>query len=224
MEEGKVEEKKADAASDEESDEDEEKMSQEELDKNLIQAARENSIEEVQYWLEQKANPMAYIDNWSPLLWAACNGKEEIVRLLIKHNAHTEYLAVKTVVNDEGNEGEAEEEEEADPFVKPPDAKKIGRYSPLHWASYKGFYKVVWLLLKAGISPLDIDQYGNTSLHQAAASGDITVLKCFLARGVDIEQVNARGDSPLQLATEPETKNLIVRSMKTKQCDFPNCK
>lgn len=105
-----------------------------------------------------------------------------------------------------------------------PDAKKIGRYSPLHWASYKGFYKVVWLLLKAGISPLDIDQYGNTSLHQAAASGDIAVLKTYLARGVDIEQVNARGDTPLQLATDPETKELIARAKNTVKCEYPGCK
>lgn len=108
--------------------------------------------------------------------------------------------------------------------MKPPDAKKTGRYSPLHWASYKGFYKVVWLLLKAGMSPLDIDQYGNTALHQAAASGNSDVLKCFLARGVDIEQVNARGDSPLNLATEPKTKELIIRAMKTKQCEYPGSK
>ena len=165
MEEGKAEDKKP--AVDEDSDEEdgEEKMSQEELDKFLIQACKENSMEEVKYWLEQKASPTAYIDKWSPLLWAACNGNEEIVRLLIKHNAHTDYLAVKQVVNDGEKEDANDDDDEKDPFVKPPDAKKIGRYSPLHWASYKGFYKVVWLLLKAGVSPLDIDQYGNTSLH-----------------------------------------------------------
>jgi len=55
--------------------------------------------------------------------------------------------------------------EDKDPFVKPPDARKIGKYTPLHWASYKGHYKVVWILLKVGMSPLDIDQYGNTAVH-----------------------------------------------------------
>ena len=110
---------------------------------------------------------MFHHEKWSPLLWAACNGNEDIVRLLIKYNAHSEYLAQpKNAAADEGEPKDDEEADEGpDPFVKPPDAKKIGKYSPLHWASYKGFYKVVWLLLKAGISPLDIDQYGNTSLH-----------------------------------------------------------
>ena len=116
------------------------------------------------------------------------------------------------------------EEVEHDPFVKPLDAKKCGKYTPLHWASYKGFSKVVWLLLKAGVSPIDIDEYGNTAVHQAAASGNINVLKCFLARGVDIDAVNARGDSPAMLATEPETKALIIKTLKTKFCENPTCK
>ncbi|MFN9902676.1 MAG: hypothetical protein ACK55Z_28625 [bacterium] len=33
----------------------------------------------------------------------------------------------------------------------------MGKYTPLHWASYKGHYKVVWILLKVGMSALDID-------------------------------------------------------------------
>lgn len=52
-----------------------------------------------------------------------------------------------------------------DPFVKPKDAQKVGKYTPLHWASYKGHYKVVWILLKEKMSPLDIDMHGNTAVH-----------------------------------------------------------
>ena len=63
------------------------------------------------------------------------------------------------------------DEEDKDPFEKPKDARKVGKYTPLHWASYKGFHKVVWILLKEGMTPLDIDMYGNTCVHQAAAAG-----------------------------------------------------
>jgi ankyrin repeat protein len=32
-------------------------------------------------------------------------------------------------------------------FKKKPDHSKEGKYTPLHWASYKGHLKIVWLLL-----------------------------------------------------------------------------
>ena len=85
------------------------------------------------------------------MLWAACNGNEEVVRLLIKRNACDPYIKDTDVEGGQGNE------EDADPFRKPEDAKKIGKYTPLHWASYKGYEKLVWILLKQGLSPLKID-------------------------------------------------------------------
>lgn len=36
---------------------------------------------------------MAEKNGWNPLLWAACNGNEDIVRLLIKHDAHRPYMS-----------------------------------------------------------------------------------------------------------------------------------
>ena len=122
------------------------------------------------------------------MLWASCNGNEDIVRALLKHNAHSEYVHHDDEKTPDEEEEKEEKKKKVDPFGKVPDAKKIGKYTPLHWASYKGHVKVVWLLLKAGLSPIDDqDIYGNTAVHQAAASGNINVLKCFLARGVDID-------------------------------------
>ena len=125
------------------------------------------------------------------------------------------------MANDNGND--PIDEEDYDPFVKPMDARKHGKYTPLHWASYKGHIKVVWVLLKVGISPLDIDMYGNSSVHQAAAAGNQNVLQCFLSRGVDVDMKNSRGHSPLDLATEPNTKKLILRATKTKACENKKC-
>jgi len=68
------------------------------------------------------------------------------------------------------------------------------------------------------MSPLDIDMHGNTAVHQAAASGSKKVLECFLSRGVDVEIKNARGHSPLDLATQPEVKELISKATSTKNC------
>ena len=123
-------------------------------------------------YLSKHASPTEEKDGWNPLLWASSNGNEEIVRMLIKHNACVPYLnqnqedmtasPEKTNANMSGGGGF---DEEYDPFVKPKDAKKVGKYTPLHWASYKGHFKVVWLLLKEKLSPLDIDMHGNTAVH-----------------------------------------------------------
>jgi ankyrin repeat protein len=56
------------------------------------------------------------------------------------------------------------------------------------------------------MSPLDIDMHGNTAVHQAAASGEKKVLECFLSRGVDVDSRNARGHTPMDLATQPDVK------------------
>ena len=74
------------------------------------------------------------------------------------------------------------------------------------------------------MSPLDIDMHGNTAVHQAAASGSKKVLECFLSRGVDVEIKNARGHSPLDLATQAEVKELILKATSTKNCGDKSCK
>lgn len=110
-----------------------------------------------------------------------------------------------------------DEDVEDDPFKKPKIASEVGRYTPLHWASYKGHYRIVWMLLKKGLSPLDIDVFGNTAVHQAAASGSLLVLECYLSRGVDMEMKNARGHTSLDLATRVEVKEIIMKAIATKK-------
>jgi len=117
----------------------------------LLVAVRDNKTEESIAALEAGGNPVYEKDGWNPLLWSACNGNEEIVRILIKREACNPYI------KENENSGEVKGDEEEDPFRKPEDAKKIGKYTPLHWASYKGWAKIVWILLKQGMSPLKID-------------------------------------------------------------------
>jgi len=140
------------AAVEEPSDDDEsvEQVLQEDLDAELIDAAKANDLEGVVVALDKTANPQFKKDGWSPLLWAACNGNEDMVRILINRKAGEEYIKeCKTTDNTEVAENAANyEEEEDDPFIPGMDASKHGKYTPLHWASYKGYYKVVWILLK----------------------------------------------------------------------------
>jgi ankyrin repeat protein len=117
-------------------------------------------------------------------MWASCNGNEDVVRLLIRHRAHEPYLVASETPHDNQDEkiDDFYGEVEKDPFVPPKDASKLGRYTPLHWASFKGHKKVAWLLLKAGLSPTEIDMYGNTSVHHSSSNENgIEILKCFLS-------------------------------------------
>ena len=79
----------AESDDDEES---EEEISQEQLDTQLIQACKENNMEEVNAMLAAGADPTCRKDGWSSLLWAACNGNEDLVRILINKDAGAEYL------------------------------------------------------------------------------------------------------------------------------------
>jgi len=113
---------------DDEEEEPEEELKQEQLDDNLLKACKEDNVEEAALWLYKHASPTYEKDGWNPLLWAANNGNEEIVRILIKHNACAPYLNQTSSDGsdaDKGGVGSASSvpgEEEYDPFVKPKDA------------------------------------------------------------------------------------------------------
>ena len=79
------------------------------------------------------------------------------------------------------------------------DPESKTKFTPLHWASFNGYIRVVWAMLKNGFSPLDIDMFGNTCIHQAAACGLRDILETFLAFGVNIDQKNNRGHQPISV-------------------------
>lgn len=68
------------------------------------------------------------------------------------------------------------------------------------------------------MSPLDIDIYGNTAVHQAAAGGHLEVLECFLSRGIDVEMKNARGHTSYDLATDDRIRKIITKARETTNC------
>lgn len=86
--------KPKDYAEDEEEVEEEEEVpvTLEELNENLLKACKENNYDDAVYFLSKHASPTEEKEGWNPLLWAASNGNEQIVRLLIKHNACAPYL------------------------------------------------------------------------------------------------------------------------------------
>ena len=81
----------ANADSEEESGEDDRDPEQMKID--LLAACRENNQEKVTEMLDDKKCEVVFEnDGWSPILWAACNGNEDICRLLIQKNACAPYM------------------------------------------------------------------------------------------------------------------------------------
>ena len=83
-----AEEKKDISGSDDESEEEDPAMrlTQEDKDKMLLTAVKDNQFDAASEAIDLGADVNCEeAGGWNPILWAACNGNLEIVRLLIKH-------------------------------------------------------------------------------------------------------------------------------------------
>jgi ankyrin repeat protein len=113
-------------------------------------------------------------DGWTPLSWAAGNGHEAVVKLLL-----------------------------AEDGVNPDFKDNIGQ-TPLSWAAKNGHEAVVKLLLaENGINPDFKDIIGQTPLSWAAKNGHETVVKLLLAEdGVNPDFKDNIGQTPLSWAAK----------------------
>ncbi|XP_074846990.1 ankyrin repeat domain-containing protein 6 isoform X3 [Carettochelys insculpta] len=78
---------------------------------------------------------------------------------------------------------------------------KHGR-TPLHLAAYKGHFRVVQILLKAGCD-LDIQDDGDqTALHRATVVGNTDVIATLIQEGCALDRQDKAGNTPLHLACQ----------------------
>jgi ankyrin repeat protein len=110
----------------------------------------------------------------TPLSWAAENGHEAVVKLLL----------AKDGVD--------------------PDSKSSSGRTPLSWAAKNGHEAVVKLLLaKDGVDPDSKDSFGQTPLSWAAQDGHEAVVKLLLAKdGVGPDSKDGYGQTPLSWAAQ----------------------
>jgi len=164
--------------------------------KDLVYAARTGDVEEVKRLLDEGV-PVGYHDGpsgWTPLKWAASEGHEEVLTLLLDSDA--------AVAEAEASQLAALAAEEGGP---------ASSGSPLHWAAYKGHVRLVWRLLtaKPKLSAKELDGELNTPLHCAAAGAHLKVLETMLGQGVDVTTRNAYGNLPVQLCTDKACQELL---------------
>ena len=139
----------------------------------LYHTVKWGSARSVQMLLDAGADPsIGNEDERTPLCWAAGDGKEDFIELLLKHHGMD--------------------------INKP---ERLGR-SPLSEASINGHTKVVRMLLAKGVDIESKDKEGRTALTLAAISGHKVVAKVLLKNKADINTQDEKGNTPLALAAE----------------------
>ncbi|KAK3913192.1 Integrin-linked protein kinase [Frankliniella fusca] len=73
-------------------------------------------------------------------------------------------------------------------------------FSPLHWASKEGHYKIAELLIQRGARINATNRGDDTPLHLAAAHGHREIVHMLLRNKADINFTNEHGNSPLHYA------------------------
>ncbi|KAK6537180.1 hypothetical protein TWF694_011377 [Orbilia ellipsospora] len=94
--------------------------------------------------------------------------------------------------------------------------------TPLHVAAFYGREAITREILDLGtMNPLSaVDLMGNTALHNAVISGSLPVVRLLVEAGIDLEKINVKGETALQLAIEWNFKS-IERYLEgiSKTCD-----
>jgi len=156
---------------------------------DMIFATRQGDVATVKALLAEGV-PAGFIEasGWTALRWAAAEGKEDVLALLLEHGA----------MEDELSGGPSTEEGN-------------GGGTSLHWAAFRGHVGCVWRLLTCKPAPdaKALDPEYNTPLHLAAASGYLLVIQTLLSYGVEVSLTNAYGNSAYMVSTSPECKALL---------------
>jgi hypothetical protein len=202
----------------------EEEVPQEEKDAALFGACKRGDAAGVAAALAAGADPKhTGGDGWTPLLWAACNGHQDITKTLIGHHAADPYVAkghgsASGFASSGSSSGAGSSGKEGGEGSRGGGGDAAAVNTPLQWAAFKGHLRIVWMLLKAGLSPYDVDACGNTSLHLAATGGSSPVLKCLMSEGFDMSQRNVYGNTALDLADKAEVRQLLKKARAESAC------
>ncbi|XP_046979663.1 poly [ADP-ribose] polymerase tankyrase-1-like [Schistocerca americana] len=186
-----------------------------EKNRRLIQAAKEDAVNELQDLLAAGATVGARDDResrWTTLHWAVEKGHVKAARCLVEGGADVDARTSnwqetplhRAAVH--GHEAVARLLLKAGAEVN---ARNSKQRTPLHLAGYHGREAVVRLLLAATPYHNARDQWGDTPLHDAALQGHAGVASALLEAGADRRTSNIQGKTPLDLARQNNHQQLI---------------
>jgi ankyrin repeat protein len=141
------------------------------IDRELIEAAKENNLPEVSRLLSVGADVNAKTNyGWTPLHAACEKGHVQVVSKFLDHDG-------------------------ADV-----DAKDYSDWTPLHLACLRGHVAVVNELLSRGANAEAKNNIGNTPLHVATLHDHLPVIRSLLSGGADTRTANNDGRLPIHQA------------------------
>ncbi|TVY37028.1 Vegetative incompatibility protein HET-E-1 [Lachnellula subtilissima] len=165
----------------------------------------------------------------TPLSWAAENGGEAAVKLLLKEGAELEsrdkdgqtpllYAVIK------GQTAVIELLLEKGAKLESTDSSS---QTPFSHAIMEGQIAVVELLLEKGAKLESIDNFGRTPLSHAIMEGQIAVVELLLEKGAKLESTDNSGQTPLSRAAEnghtAAVELLLEKGAKLESIDILGC-
>lgn len=144
------------------------------------------------------------IEGFTPLLFAAYNGKPEILDLLINKGANTaaetnnKFNALHLAAQNNKVSTLIYFRESLD--YNEPDANKV---TPLHWAACHGSEEAVAYLLTLDEVKINLqDNEGQTPLLLATSYGNTKIVRRLLIAGANRSITNLEGKTAIQIAEE----------------------
>ncbi|KAL9568941.1 hypothetical protein ACKAV7_006927 [Fusarium commune] len=161
-------------------------------------------------------------DNWArtPLSYAAENGHEDIIQLLLNKGAEFESKDNngRTPLSYAAQEGHGATVERLLDNGAKIDSKDTYGSTPLSWAIAFRQKVVVKLLLDKGADHESKDNFGRTPLSWAAEDGYEDAIQLLLKKGADLESKGNNGRTPLSYAAQGG-KAAVIKLLLSKGAD-----
>ncbi|MFZ2540509.1 MAG: ankyrin repeat domain-containing protein [Gallionella sp.] len=189
------------------------------------QATEAGNRHAVALFLEARVNTeITNESGWTPLMMAVFNGHDEVIGLLIRHQAdvHACDLFGNTALHCAAEAGRTSSAKLLIENGAEIDARNNYGFTPLLQAATRRHLGVVLQLIDSGANLNSVTCDGWTALHKAAAVGYIEIVRTLLHHGADSSMKNFDGDTPLTLATKNNQQAAIKILMSDSNKRQPN--
>jgi ankyrin repeat protein/tRNA A-37 threonylcarbamoyl transferase component Bud32 len=191
----------------------------EQLNKELLEAAKKGDSKQVQLLLRSGADVNAKtkdVSGFTTLSFAARKGQLHLVKYLVENykvDVSNGYDGVATPMNMACNNGHLKIVEYlVEKCGADVNAKDSTGNIPLHWAAFEGKLNVVrYLVEKNRANNINAkDDNGQTPLHLAISGrGQLDVVQYLVGKGANVNAKNKKRETPLHAATEKSKLDVV---------------